>query len=106
FVVVIGLDENVTDEDPRQDRAKGKLEVSVISEREAFTGRTEECAGAGFRSDEGSENGPPRNYATTEREIFEIFLPSSHVKADGNDNDEVEEQNRAIDCESSVHVGA
>jgi len=82
------------------------LEISVISKREAFTGGTEECTGAGFRSDEGSENGPPRNCATAEREVFETFLLPPHVEADGNDDDKIEKQNCAIDGDPAVHVGA
>jgi hypothetical protein len=43
--------------------------------------------------------------ATAEREVFEVFFLSAHVKADGDNHGEIEEQNRAIDREPSVHVG-
>ena len=41
-----------------------------------------------------------------QREVFEIFLLSAHVQADGDDENEIEEQNCAIDGESAVHVDA
>jgi hypothetical protein len=44
--------------------------------------------------------------AAAKYEIGEITLAPAHVKADGNDDDEVEKQNRAIDGEPAVHVGA
>ena len=36
FVVVVGLDENVADENARDDRAEGELQVGVIAQRETF----------------------------------------------------------------------
>ena len=52
-----------------------------------------------------SKHSPPRNSAATEREVFEIFLVPAHVKADGDDENEIEQQNRTIDGESAVHIG-
>ena len=72
---------------------------------EAFPGRSEKCAGAGLCGDEGSQHGPPRNSSATEGEVFEIFLLPAHVKADGDNEDEIEQQNRTVDGESAVHVG-
>ena len=101
FVVVVRLDENVADQNARQNRAERQLQVGVVAQCEAFPGRTEKSAGACFRRDDRSEHGPPRNCATAEREIFEVLLLPAHVKADGNDDDEIEKQNRAIDREPS-----
>ncbi len=47
-----------------------------------------------------------RNRTAAKREVFEIFLLPAHVKADGNDQNEVKEENCGIDGEPSVHVGA
>ena len=93
FVVVIRLDENVADENARDDRAEGELQIGVIAQRESFARRAEKCAGAGFRRDEGSEHRPPRNSPATEREIFEVILLPAHVQADGDDDEEIEEKN-------------
>ena len=93
FVVVIRLDENVADENAREDRAEGELEVGVIAQREAFAGRAEKCAGAGFGRDDGSEHRPPRNAPAAEREIFEVILLPAHAEADEDDDEEIEEEN-------------
>jgi len=37
--------------------------------------------------------------------IVAFFLFAAHVKADGDDKNEIEQQNRTIDRESAVHVG-
>ena len=105
FVVVVRLDENVTDQDARQNGAERQLQISVVAQREAFARRTEKGAGACFRSDDRGEHGPPRNCATAEREIFEALLLPAHVKADGNDDDKIEKKNCGIDREPSVHFG-
>ena len=106
FVIVVRLDENVTDQDARQDRAERELKISVVPKGETFAGRSKKCSRARFRRDERSENGPPCDLAAAEGEVFEAFFLSAHVKADGNDQNEVKEENCGIDREPSVHVGA
>src|SRR4029077_11365350 len=104
FVVVVRLDENVTYQDARQNGAERQLQISVVAFVEAFAWRTEKSGGARFRRDDRSEHGPPWDCATAEHEIFEAFFLPAHVKADGNDDDEIKEQNCGIDREPSVHV--
>ena len=88
-----------------ENRAERELQIGVVAQRKAFARRSEKGAGARFRRDDRSEHGPPRNCATAEREVFEAFLLSADVKADGNDDDKIEKQDRGIDRESTVHVG-
>ncbi len=104
FVVVVRLDENVTDEDTREDRAERELDVGVVAQRKAFAGRAEKCARACFGGDDRSEHGPPGNAPSAECEVGKIFLFSAHVEADRNDEDKIKKQNPAIDGEPSVHV--
>ena len=70
---------------------------------EAFARRAEKSTGAGFRGDEGSEDGPPRDAAASEGEVFEVVLLSAHAQADENDDDEVEKENAGVDGEAAVH---
>jgi hypothetical protein len=75
-VVVVGLDEDVADENAGENGSEGELEISEIAESETLTGRTEKCARAGFRRDDGSEHRPPGNTPATEGKVLEIvFLP-------------------------------
>src|SRR4029453_13822776 len=104
-VVVVRLYEDVTDKDARQNRAERQLQIGAVAQCKAFAGRAEEGAGTSLRCDYRSEYGPPRNCATAECEIFEIFFLPAHVKADGNDDDKIQKQDRGIDREPSVHVG-
>src|SRR5438552_151489 len=104
FVIVVGLDENVADENARQDRAEGELDVSVIPQRKTFPGRSEKSTGARFGGDDRGENCPPRNLPATESEVFQVTLLAAHAQADENDNEEIKQQNRTIDGEPSIHV--
>ena len=105
FVVVVRLDENVADQNASQDGAERELQISVISKGETFPRRAKKSAGTRLRGDKRGENGPPRNCATAQREIFEVLFLPAHVKPDGNDDDEIQEQNCGIDREPGVHAG-
>jgi hypothetical protein len=48
---------------------------------------------------------PTTEFRATQREVFEIFLLAAHVKSDGDDENEIAQQNRAIDRQWAVHVG-
>jgi hypothetical protein len=91
FIVVIRLDEDVADENPRDDRTERELHVSVIAEREPFAGRAEECRRAGLRRDNRGEHRPPRNAPPSEREVMQAILLPAHTQADENDDREVGE---------------
>src|SRR5205807_2076924 len=104
FVIVVRLDENIADENPRQDRAEGELNVSVIPESEAFARRSEKSSGARFGGDDRSKDSPPRDAPAAEREVREIVFLPAHVKADEDDDEKIKQQNRAIDREPSIHV--
>ena len=104
FVIVVGLDENVADENAGQDRAKGQLDVGVIPQRKTFAGRSEESAGARFGGDDRGEDCPPGNLPATESEVFQVTLLAAHAQADENDDEKIKQENRAIDGEPSIHV--
>ena len=93
FVVVVRLDENVADENARDDRAEGELQVGVIAERKTFAGRAEKCAGAGFGGDEWKRAPPTTEFARppSAKSSRLSFFPA-HVQADGDDDDEIKEQ--------------
>ena len=105
LVVVIGLDENVADENAREDRAERKLEVGEIAQRKAFAGCAEKGAGTGFGRDDGGEHCPPRNAAAAEGEILEVILLPAHVEADEDDDEKVEEQDSGVDQQTRIHGG-
>ena len=104
FVVVVWLDENVADENPREDGADRQLQIGVVAERESFAWRTKICSGSGFRGDERCEHSPPRHSPPAQCKVLEIFLLAPHVEADSDDENEIEQQNRAIDRKPGVHA--
>src|SRR6202011_1443000 len=76
FVVVVRLNENVTDQNACDDRAEGKLEIGVIAQSEPFAGRSKKRTGTGFRRDQRGEHRPPRNLTPAQGKIFEIIFLS------------------------------
>ena len=104
FVIVVRFDENVADQNSRQNRAESELDVSIITQRKTFAGCSEKRARACLGRDNGSEHRPPGNSAAAESEIGKIFLLATHVKANGDDDDEIKNENSRIDREPSVHV--
>ncbi len=83
---------------------KGELQISVIPERESFSRRAEESAGAGFGRDKRSEHGPPRNAPAAQCEILKVVFLPAHPQADEDNDDEVEEENADVDGEAAVHA--
>jgi hypothetical protein len=80
------------------------LNVGVFPQGKSFARHAKKCRGAGFGSDDGSQHRPPRNATAAEREIMQAFFLPAHAQADGDDNEEIEEKNEAIDPEPSVHA--
>ena len=103
-VVVIGLDENVADENAPDDGAERQLQIGVVAMAEAFSGRSEEGAGTGFGGDQRSQHCPPGDASSAQREPFEILFFPAHAQADGDDDHEVEQENRGIDGQTKIHA--
>src|SRR5436305_1294150 len=83
--VVIRLDENEANENAGNDGAEGELQISVITLSKPFARRSKKRPGARFGSDEGGEDGPPRDLPAAQREILQVALLPAHAQPDGDD---------------------
>src|SRR5262245_9725487 len=95
-VIVVGLDESVGDDDPRQDRADNELPVEIAARLKSFGRRPQKSSCACFRCDDGSKHGPPRDGAGAERKIVQVAIAPTCPKANRDDAEKVCEQHHRV----------
>jgi len=94
---VEGTDEEIGDDDASEDGSDGELGVGEIAEGVAFAWGTEESACADFGGEDGGEDGPPGDIAITDGEAFDGAFSAAFVEADTDDDDEVGEDDEAVE---------
>ena len=95
--IVVGLDENVGDDDAGENGAEGQLRIGEVALLIAFTRRPQECRRTYFRGQDRCQHRPPGNIPVAYREALEILAPAPFVEPDRDDNGEVKKDDEPID---------
>ena len=94
---VESADEEIGDDDASEDGSDGELGVGEVAEGVAFAWGAEESAGADFGGEDGGEDGPPGDIAIADGEAFDGAFSAAFVEADADDDDEVSEDDEAVE---------
>ena len=90
-------DEEKADDDPREDRADGKLRVGPVALYVAALRRAEEGRRADLRGEDAREHRPPRRLPVAEREALDAPALRALREPDADDDREVGDQDQRIE---------
>ena len=89
IVFVKRRDEDRAHHESGQKISGHQLRVSVVSQSESLARGAEKSARADFRCEDGCQHRPPWDRPATQREIGDIIVPAAEIRADADDDGEI-----------------